>query len=374
MYRIHAQQVEKPMKILVIDDEDGLRRSLCAYLEDLGYDAIDAPDGSQGLDAMRESLEDLAAVIVDLNMPVLDGYGFLNQARVEAPDLPVIVLSGVGVVDDALQAVRLGAWDFLTKPLHNFSVLDHTLGKVMEKARLIRENKEYQINLEQLVRERTAELERTRRQIMHRLSRAAEYKDNETGHHVIRVGEIAAVLARALGLDENDCANLRDCAPLHDIGKIGIPDEVLLKPGKLDPAEWKVMQQHCMFGCEILGPLTSKEEAHSSCERWDVKDQDGNELLDLARTLALLHHERWDGSGYPFGLAGQDIPLMARIVAVVDTYDALASERPYKEAFPEEKCLAIIKDSSGSHFDPEVIEAFFANIDRIRTIRKEWHD
>jgi putative two-component system response regulator len=362
------------MKILVIDDEDGLRRSLCAYLEDLGYDTIDAVNGSQGLSAMRESMQDLAAVIVDLNMPVLDGYGFLNQARVEAPDLPVIVLSGVGVVDDALQAVRLGAWDFLTKPLHNFSVLDHTLGKVMEKARLIRENKEYQNNLEQLVRERTAELERTRRQIMHRLSRAAEYKDNETGHHVIRVGEIAAVLAQALGLSENDCANLRDCAPLHDIGKIGIPDEVLLKPGKLDPTEWKIMQQHCMFGCEILGPLTSKEEAHSSCEQWDVKDQDGNELLDLARTLALLHHERWDGSGYPFGLVGQDIPLMARIVAVVDTYDALASERPYKDAFPEEKCLAIIKDSSGSHFDPDVIKAFFANIDRIRTIRKQWHD
>jgi putative two-component system response regulator len=362
------------MNILVIDDEDGLRRSLCAYLEDLGYDTLDAANGREGLDAMRKVLPELAAVIVDLNMPVLDGYGFLREAQIEAPELPVIVLSGVGVVDDALQAVRLGAWDFLTKPLHNFSILDHTLGKVIEKARLIRENREYQTNLELLVRQRTAELERTRRQIMHRLSRAAEYKDNETGHHVIRVGEIAAVLAEALGLDEASCANLRDCAPLHDIGKIGIPDEVLLKPGKLDPAEWKIMQQHCMFGCEILGPLTSKEEAHSSCEQWDRKDLDGNELLDLARTLALLHHERWDGSGYPFGLAGEDIPLAARIVAVVDTYDALASERPYKEAFPEEKCLAIIRESSGSHFDPEVVEAFFANIDRIRNIRVRWRD
>ena len=362
------------MNILVIDDEDGLRRSLCAYLEDLGYDTIDAANGKEGLAALRASLSDLAAVIVDLNMPVLDGYGFLDQARVEAPELPIIVLSGVGVVDDALHAVRLGAWDFLTKPLHNFSVLQHTLNKVMEKARLIRENRIYQTSLEQLVHERTAELERTRRQIMHRLSRAAEYKDNETGHHVIRVGEIAAVLALALGLSETDCANLRDCAPLHDIGKIGIPDEVLLKPGKLDPQEWKIMQQHCMFGCEILGPLTSKEEAHSSCEQWDTRDAGGNELLDLARTLALLHHERWDGSGYPFGLAGEAIPLAARIVAVVDTYDALASERPYKEAFPEEKCLAIIRESSGSHFDPEVVKAFFANIDHIRTIRRQWHD
>jgi putative two-component system response regulator len=362
------------MNILVIDDEDGLRRSQCAYLEDLGYEALEAPNGLAGLAAMREAMGSLAAVIVDLNMPVLDGYGFLQQAQVEAPELPIIVLSGVGVVDDALHAVRLGAWDFLTKPLHNLSILEHTLNKVVEKARLIRENREYQTNLEQLVRQRTAELERTRRQIMHRLSRAAEYKDNETGHHVIRVGEIAAVLARALGLDEASCLNLRDCAPLHDIGKIGIPDEVLLKPGKLDPVEWKIMQQHCMFGCEILGPLTSKEEAHSSCEQWDTKDLDGNELLDLARILALLHHERWDGSGYPFGLAGTDIPLEARIVAVVDTYDALASERPYKEAFPEAKCLAIIRESSGSHFDPDVVKAFFANIDRIRAIREHWQD
>ncbi len=362
------------MNILVIDDEDGLRRSLRAYLEDLGYGTLGAVNGKEGLDVLHGTLPDLAAVIVDLNMPVLDGYGFLQQAMIEAPDLPIIVLSGVGVVDDALHAVRLGAWDFLTKPLHNLSILNHTLDKVMEKARLIRENREYQTNLERLVQQRTAELERTRRQIMHRLSRAAEYKDNETGHHVIRVGEIASVLAHALGLDETRCANLRDCAPLHDIGKIGIPDEVLLKPGKLDPAEWKIMQQHCMFGCEILGPLTSKEEAHSSCEQWDMADEDDNELLDMARMLALLHHERWDGSGYPFGLSGKAIPLEARIVAVVDTYDALASERPYKEAFPEEKCLAIIRESSGSHFDPLVVEAFFANIESIRSIRLHWQD
>ena len=362
------------MNILVIDDEEGLRRSLCAYLEDLGYDALDAGNGLEGLKVMRAHMPNLVAVIVDLNMPVLDGYGFLRHAREEAPELPIVVLSGVGVVDDALQAVRLGAWDFLTKPLHNFSILEHTLNKVTEKARLIRENREYQTNLEELVRQRTAELERTRRQIMHRLSRAAEYKDNETGHHVIRVGEIAAVLAEALGLDTESCDNLRDCAPLHDIGKIGVPDEVLLKPGKLDPDEWKIMQRHCIFGCEILGPLTSKEEAHASCENWAVKGPEGNELLDLARMLALLHHERWDGTGYPFGLAGEAIPLEARIVAVVDTYDALASERPYKKAFPEEKCLAIIRESSGSHFDPQVVEAFFRNTERIRSIRSKWND
>ena len=362
------------MRILIIDDEEGLRRSLSAYLEDQDHDPLQASNGRDGLDAMRAALPDLDVVLVDLNMPVLDGYGFLERAVAEAPDLPIVVLSGVGVVDDALKAVRLGAWDYLTKPLGDLRILDHTLAKVAEKARLIRENRAYQENLEALVRQRTAELESTRRQIMHRLSRAAEYKDNETGHHVIRVGEIAAVLARALGFDDEQCANIRDCAPLHDIGKIGIPDAVLLKPGKLDPDEWKIMQHHCIFGCEILGPLTSRTEARKSCQLWDAPSDEGNELLDLARNLAMLHHERWDGTGYPLGLVGEQIPLEARIVAVVDTYDALASERPYKKAFPEEQCLAIIRESSGSHFDPAVVEAFFQNIDAIRAIRQLWQD
>ena len=188
------------------------------------------------------------------------------------------------------------------------------------------------------------------------------------------MGEIAAVLAQALGMDQILCDNLRDCAPLHDIGKIGIPDQVLLKPGKLDPEEWKIMQRHCMYGCEILGPLASKEEAHRNCESWQEGSGEDNELLDLARILALLHHERWDGKGYPFGLAGEDIPIEARIVALVDTYDALASERPYKPAFPEEKCLDIIRNESGTHFDPAVVRVFLDNIDDIRAIRQKWQD
>lgn len=358
--------------ILVIDDEDGLRRSLCAYLEDLNYETLDAPNGLIGLQLMREHLPELCAVIVDLNMPVLNGYEFLEKSTVEAPDLPVIVLSGVGVIEEALKAVRGGAWDFLTKPMSSLGILEHTLNKTMEKARLIRENKAYHAGLEKLVKQRTAELEHTRRQIMHRLSRTAEYKDNETGHHVVRVGEIAAVLARTLGLSQTLCDNLRDCAPLHDIGKIGIPDHILLKPGKLDPDEWKTMQQHCMYGCEILGPLTSKKDAHKDCESWRQSCAKGNELLDLARMLALLHHERWDGTGYPFGLAGGAIPIEARIVAIIDTYDALASERPYKTAYPEEKCLAIIQEESGTHFDPAVVRAFLENIEDIRAIRQKW--
>lgn len=363
------------MAILVIDDEAGLRRSLAAHLEDMDHEVLQGADGQQGLERLGERRRDIEAVIVDLNMPVMDGYSFIQHAVVQAPEVPIVVLSGVGVVDDALRAMRLGAWDFITKPLHNLGILDYTLDKVRERARLIRENKAYQENLEGLVLQRTGELEQTRLQVMQRLSRAAEYKDNETGRHVIRVGEISRVLARALGMDEGRCGMVRACAPLHDVGKIGIPDSVLLKPGKLTPEEWDIMRGHCVFGCEILGPLSSHDQAHEIClDALSASAADDNELLALARVMALCHHERWDGKGYPLGLAGEDIPLEARIVAVVDVYDALRSDRPYKKAFGQEECERILREGAGSQFDARVIEAFFRNVEEIMAIREAWAD
>ncbi|BFR47230.1 response regulator [Nitratidesulfovibrio sp. HK-II] len=360
------------MSVLVIDDQEGLRRSLCAYLEDMDYETLEAADGRLGLEVLDTHLPDVEAVIVDLNMPVMDGYAFLAHASKRAPDLPTIVLSGVGVVDDAIRAMRAGAWDFITKPLHDFNILQLTLDKVLERARLLRENRAYQQRLESMVRERTAEIERTRRQIIQRLSRAAEYKDNETGMHVIRVGEISALLGRALGLPEDRCDMLRQCAPLHDVGKIGIPDSILLKPGALDSGEWELMRRHCSFGCELLGPL-ERGEARASCTSHRVAQEDeGNPFLALARTLALLHHERWDGTGYPFGLPGPDVPLEARIVSLVDVYDALRSERPYKRPFSREECRDAIAAGSGTQFDPAVVRAFLDNLDAIEAIRERW--
>ncbi len=363
------------MAVLVIDDEAGLRRSLSAHLEDMDHEVFEAANGREGLEVLDAHPDAVRAVVVDLNMPVMDGYSFIQAAVVRAPELPLVVLSGVGVVDDALRAMRLGAWDFVTKPLSNLGVLDHVLEKVLERARLLRENRQYQENLERLVRERTAELELTRRQVMQRLSRAAEYKDNETGHHVIRVGEISALLARAVGLSEERCEMLRECAPLHDVGKIGIPDAILLKPGPLAQDEWEIMRRHCLYGCEILGPLTSKDEANQTCQSLlEATNIDTNELLHLARVLAMYHHERWDGAGYPVGLAGEEIPMEARIVAVVDVYDALRSDRPYKKAFSEGKCHELLRRGAASQFDPAVIEAFFRNVDAIRAIRERWKD
>lgn len=363
------------MAILVIDDEASLRRSLCAYLEDLDYETLEAGNGQEGLTLLLQNPERIEAVVVDLNMPVMDGYTFIRYAVQEAPDLPLVVLSGVGVVDDALQAMRFGAWDFVTKPLHTMDILEYTLRRVLERAFLKKENRRYQEKLETLVQERTTELENTRRQVMQRLSRAAEYKDDETGRHVVRVGEISALLGRAMKLPPKTCELLRECAPLHDVGKIGIPDAVLLKPGKLDESEWEIMRRHCVYGCEILGPLASKDEARAACLASHLGGAvEDNELLKLARVLALCHHERWDGSGYPFGLSGTDIPIEARIVSVVDVYDALSSSRPYKEAFPEEKCREIIRQGSGIQFDPAVVTAFFENIMAISAIRHQWKD
>jgi putative two-component system response regulator len=179
---------------------------------------------------------------------------------------------------------------------------------------------------------------------MQRLSRAAEYKDNETGRHVIRVGQISRLLGRAMGMDEERSELLGECAPLHDVGKIGIPDEVLLKPGRLTQEEWDIMRKHCVYGCEILGPLDSKDEAHRLCsDPLLMREMSGSEQLNLARVLALCHHERWDGTGYPFGLSGEDIPLEARIVSVVDVYNALCSDRPYKQAMSPDKAGELIR-------------------------------
>ncbi len=366
--------IQQGSRVLIIDDEPMLRRTLADYLEDMGYETRTAANGAEGLASLDQWPPD--AVLVDLNMPVMDGYAFIEKARIAMPDLPLVVVSGVGTVDKALDAVRLGAWDYITKPVARFDVVLHTLNRVLERAAMIRENRNYQQNLELLVRDRTAELEDTRRQVIYSLGKAAEYRDNETGRHVIRVGEMSAVLGTALGLSPEHVDMLRESAPLHDIGKIGIPDHILLKPGPLDADEWAIMKRHCEFGCMILSQPLADGSPSAVCVPGKNIVDNGSPmgLMQMAQVIALSHHERWDGSGYPAKLAGESIPIEARIVALIDVYDAVGSTRTYKEAFDEETCQRIVREGSGTHFDPKVVDAFFANIKSILFFKERWRD
>jgi putative two-component system response regulator len=237
--------------------------------------------------------------------------------------------------------------------------------------------RQYNNNLESAVRQRTAELENSRRDLIHCLARAAEYRDDDTGQHVLRVGRYTRLIGQALGLPEEVIETLEQAALLHDIGKIGIPDSVLLKPGKLTEDEFSMMQKHPGFGKRILTSFSTDEERtlqrHAEVGA-HILEVGSSRILDMARTIALTHHERWDGGGYPLGLKGEDIPLVGRIVAVADVFDALSSRRSYKKAFPLDECFQIMLESRGSHFDPDVLDAFLSVRDQVVQVQLYFAD
>jgi putative two-component system response regulator len=232
--------------------------------------------------------------------------------------------------------------------------------------------KRYQDDLEDIVRRRTMELERARAELVECLARASEYRDDETGSHVIRVGRYAAVIAKQLGLPSDQVAMIEQAATLHDVGKIGIPDAILLKPGKLSSEEFDFMKKHCGFGVSICSHMSSDEfstfTSHTTCGA-KIMRAGTSPLLQMAASIALTHHEKWNGTGYPLGLSGERIPIEGRITAVADVFDALSTKRPYKPAFPLDKCFAILEEQRARHFDPNVLDAFFACSDEIVEIQ-----
>lgn len=360
------------IKVLLIDDEIDLSQNLCDFLEDYDFEVSTACNGEVGLSRVKEICPDI--VIVDLNMPVMDGYEFTRQAKQLYPNLPIIVLSGVGKVADAMGAIRDGAWDFIGKPLFDMQVVLYTIEKCIEKARLIAENETHRNHLEELVVRRTFELEKTKKQIISCLGTAAEFKDMDTGFHVQRVAQMTYVIARGMaGLGAQFCSTIADASTMHDVGKIGIDDCVLLKKGKLNEKEWEQMQQHVCLGYSILSSGDEDEEGSVvSCSQEILSkalQNDSLDVINVAKRIALFHHERWDGKGYLFNLAEDEIPIEARIVSLVDFYDAVSSKRPYKEAFPEDKCQELINEGVGTQFDPAVVKAFFDNLDAIHRIR-----
>ncbi len=288
-------------------------------------------------------------ILLDIMMPGLSGLEICRRLKAN-PDrrrIPVIFVTAMTSTEDEERGLDIGAVDYITKPISPPIVK----ARVRTHLALYDQSRE----LERMVRQRTLELMTTRQQIIRRLGRAAEFKDNETGNHVLRMSHYARLIAEAHGLGEEAASIIFQTAPMHDIGKIGIPDAILLKPGKLDAEEWKVMHQHPIMGAEIIG----KHE---------------NELLETARIIALCHHEKWDGSGYPRGHKGEEIPLEGRIVAIADVFDALVSVRPYKPAFPLDEALRLMDAQTGSHFDPQLMQAFRQALPEILRIKDIYAD
>lgn len=332
---------EMKRTVLVVDDVPDNISVLSGILKD-GYKVKAALDGERALKvAAAQPYPDL--ILLDVMMPGLSGFEVCRRLKSDPrlAAIPVIFVTAMGEVENEHEGFAAGAVDYITKPVSPAIVR----ARVKTHLALYDQNRE----LDRLISLRTLELHQTRLQIIRRLGRAAEFKDNETGNHVIRMSHYSRLIGRAYGMAEPELDLLFNAAPMHDIGKIGVPDGILLKPGKLDADEWRIMQKHPTMGAEIIG-------------------KHDNELLTYARLVALTHHECWDGSGYPEGLAGADIPLVGRIVAIADVFDALTSLRPYKLPWSFEDAVAEIRSRSGLNFDPDLIPAFMAALPEIRRI------
>ncbi|QDU80263.1 Cyclic di-GMP phosphodiesterase response regulator RpfG [Polystyrenella longa] len=355
---------------MIVDDVPVNIKVARAYLANAGYsNFITVTDAENVQSVMEKESPDL--LILDIMMPEISGLDILRDIRSDErfAYMPVLILTSAESRDIKREALELGTTDFLSKPIDP----DELIPRVRNSLKLF----EYQNNLEQQVRERTAALEKSRIDIIECLARAAEYRDNDTGRHVLRVSKYAGAIGRELGFSDVEIAELELAAKLHDIGKIAIPDAILHKPGSLTEQEFELIQMHCGAGKKIFESLSRTEMngvlQHTTSGAALIQNC-GSDLLDLASTIALTHHERWDGTGYPLGLSGDDIPIAGRITAVADVYDALSSKRVYKPAYPRERCFRIMEESRGSHFDPDVLDAFFNIREEIIRIQIDFAD
>ena len=348
---MNLEEKKSLANILIVDDQAANVILLEKILKQAGYKNIfHTTDSRQTLTLYQE--HDVDLLLLDIRMPQPDGFEVMEQLQqtIDNDDyLPILVLTAELTAETRSRALSNGAKDFLTKPFDRLEALQR-IHNILEVRLLHRQIKNYNAHLEQEVKKRTQELEDSRLEVIRRLGRAAEYKDNETGNHILRMSKFCQLLARAAGMSESYAEMMLCAAPMHDIGKIGIPDQILLKPGKLEPDEWEIMKTHVDIGGDILSG------SHSP-------------LLKMAANIALTHHEKWDGGGYPNGLAGENIPLEGRICALCDVFDALTSERPYKKAWPIEKALELIKAESGHHFDPQLVNIFASILDDILCYR-----
>lgn len=343
------------MNVLIVDD-DATNLALCSYLLEALPDVtpIEAADPAEALDWCRDNDPDV--VLLDYMMPGMDGMQFLRGFR-DLPGkdaVPVIMITADSEVGVSHQALQLSANDFLTKPVNKVELRARVSNMLtLRQAHLNQTTRADRLDEE--VRRATTSLLAREEETVHRLSRAAEFRDPETGAHLLRMANYTHHIAARLGLPDSEQLLLLAAAPMHDIGKVGIPDHILLKPGRLDAEEMAIMRRHPQIGADILKDSTSP-------------------LLQAAAKIALAHHERYDGNGYPYGLKGDAIPLYARIVAVADVFDALTSARPYKPAWSLGRARAFLEENSGSHFDPACVEAFLSDWDAVLAVHALYPD
>lgn len=361
--------------ILIVDDIEANRDVLARRLKGGGdFNIFTAVDGQDAMEKIQEQSFDL--ILLDIQMPRMDGFQVLEALKGSDQwrHIPVIVISALDDIESVVRCIELGAEDYLNKPF-NKTLLKARVGACLERKRLHDQEQEhlsliesYNVRLEEMVQEQIGETISAQHASILAMSKLAESKDPETGAHLDRMREYCAILAEALQgkdryqalIDKKYIETIHAASPLHDIGKVGIPDAVLLKPGSLTDEEWEIMRTHPLIGADTLRTVDRKHP--------------GNALIEMGIEIAESHHEKWDGSGYPRGLKGEDIPLSARILALGDVYDALTSRRCYKEAFSHEKARSIIEEGSGSHFDPEVVEAFLQKEAEFIRVRSEYHD
>jgi putative two-component system response regulator len=342
-------------RILVVDDEEMNRRLLKRILDKDGYSGVTVIDNGRDIEKLVDDL-DPHLVLLDLNMPSPDGFEILQRLapKIGGPALlSVLILTGDSTPETKRKALLLGARDFLAKPFDATEALLR-IRNLLETKFLYRQLADQNVNLEMRVDERTAELQQSQNETLERLARAAEIRDDETGRHTQRVGELSGAIARSLGLGDHFIGLISRAAPLHDVGKIGIPDSILLKPGQLTLEETALMRSHTTIGARVLSGGKS-------------------EVMQMAERIALSHHERWDGDGYPQRLLGAEIPIEARIVTVADCVDALTHNRPYRMSWPLAQALEEIESCSGSHFDPEVVESLLTTECKRRIVASPPH-
>ena len=345
--------MESMPKLLVVDDEAQTHTLIKTVFAHLNYKLIFAYDGVEALEKVVFYRPDV--ILLDIMMPRMNGIEVTKKLKKnnETKIIPIVIFSGLKDIENRVKALEAGADDFLNKPV-DITELRTRVSSLLKVKAYNDHMRNYQKKLENEIDLKTKQIKDASLETIYRLARAAEYKDEDTGNHITRMSHYVAAIYHKIGKRESDIEDILYASPMHDVGKIGIPDNILLKQDKLTSEEWTLMKQHSTIGAEILKDSPTK-------------------LIGLAETIALSHHERWDGSGYPHGLKGSKIPLSGRVTAIADVFDALTSKRPYrKKPYSVEEALTIVKKGRGSHFDPDPVDTFLSIKEEILSIKKKY--